>query len=149
MCFTKKVVFTLIYSSITSSLKGDVVQFGSRLTQYRSVQFGSRLTQYRSVQFGSRLTQYRSVQFGSRLTQYWSVQFGSRLTQCRSVQFGSRLTQYRSVQFGSRLTQCRSVIVRTPSKASVVSLSKKLYLRCLILVGSRNGAERDFTIELQ
>jgi len=30
----------------------------------------------------------------------------------------------------------------------VVYLSKKLYPNCLVLVGSRNGFERDFTIEL-
>ena len=30
-----------------------------------------------------------------------------------------------------------------------VSLSKKLYPCCLVLVGSRNGFERDFTIELK
>ena len=35
------------------------------------------------------------------------------------------------------------------SKAPVVSLSKKLYPYCLVLVGSRNGFERDFTIELK
>ena len=34
--------------------------------------------------------------------------------------------------------------VRVPSKAPVVSLSKKLYSNCLVLVGSRNGFERDF-----
>ena len=39
--------------------------------------------------------------------------------------------------------------VRVPSNAPVVSLSKKLYPYCLILVGSRNGFERDFTIELK
>ena len=33
--------------------------------------------------------------------------------------------------------------VRAPSKAPVVSLSKKLYSHCLVLVGSRNGLERD------
>ena len=33
--------------------------------------------------------------------------------------------------------------VRAPSKATVVSLSKKLYSHCLVLVGSRNGFERD------
>ena len=46
--------------------------------------------------------------------------------------------------------------VRAPSKAPVVSFSKKLYSNCLVLVGSRNGFERDlhkqkiacFTIEL-
>jgi len=32
---------------------------------------------------------------------------------------------------------------------TVVSLSKKLYPYCLVLVGSRNGLERDFTIELK
>ena len=31
----------------------------------------------------------------------------------------------------------------------VVSLSKKLYPYCLVLVGSRNGFERDITIELK
>ena len=43
-----------------------------------------------------------------------------------------------------------------PSKAPAVSLSKKLYPHCLLLVGSRNGFERDlhkqiivcFTIEI-
>ena len=47
--------------------------------------------------------------------------------------------------------------VRAPSKAPVVSLSKKLYSNCLVLVGSRNGFQRDlqkqknacFTIELK
>ena len=39
--------------------------------------------------------------------------------------------------------------VRAPSKAPVVSLSKKLYSYCLVLVGSRNGFEHDFTIELK
>ena len=39
--------------------------------------------------------------------------------------------------------------VRVPSKAHVVSLSKKLYLYCLVLVGSRNGLEREFTIKLK
>ena len=39
--------------------------------------------------------------------------------------------------------------VRAPLKASVVSLTKKLYPNCLALVGSRNGFERDFTIELK
>jgi len=34
-------------------------------------------------------------------------------------------------------------------KAPVVSLSKKLYSCCLVLVGSRNGFERDFTIKLK
>jgi len=31
----------------------------------------------------------------------------------------------------------------TPSKAPIVSLSKKVYLHCLVLVGSRNGFECD------
>ena len=35
------------------------------------------------------------------------------------------------------------------SKAPVVSLSKKLYTHCLVLVASRNGFERDSTIELE
>ena len=39
--------------------------------------------------------------------------------------------------------------VRAPSKAHVVSLSKKLYPYCLVLVGSRNGFEREFTIKLK
>jgi len=34
------------------------------------------------------------------------------------------------------------------SKVQVVSMSKKLYPYCLGLVGSRNGFERDFTVEL-
>ena len=39
--------------------------------------------------------------------------------------------------------------VRAPSESPVVSLSKKLYPYCLVLVGSKNGFERDFTIELK
>ena len=39
--------------------------------------------------------------------------------------------------------------VREPSKAPIVSLSKKLFPYCLVLVGYRNGFERDFTIELK
>jgi len=51
-----------------------------------------------------------------------------------------------------------SVVGLSPAKAPVVSLSKKLfYSNCLVLVGSRNGSERDlhkqkitcFTIELK
>ena len=38
--------------------------------------------------------------------------------------------------------------VQVPSKAPVVSLSKKLYPYCLVMVGSRIGFERDFTIKL-
>ena len=45
------------------------------------------------------------------------------------------------------LVMCR-LLVRAPSKAPVVSLSKKLYPDCLVLVGSRKGFERDFTIKL-
>jgi len=33
--------------------------------------------------------------------------------------------------------------------APVVSLSKKLYSYCLVLVGSRNGFNRDFIIKLK
>ena len=37
----------------------------------------------------------------------------------------------------------------TVLKSLVVTLSKKLYRYCLVLVGSRNGFERDFTNELK
>ena len=40
-------------------------------------------------------------------------------------------------------------IIVPHQKASVVSLSKKLYPYCLVLVGSRNGFERDVKIELK
>jgi len=33
-----------------------------------------------------------------------------------------------------------------PSKAPVVSLRKKLYLHCVVLVGPRNGFGSDFSI---
>ena len=39
--------------------------------------------------------------------------------------------------------------VRAQTKVPVVSLTKKLYPYCLVLVGSRNGLERDFTIKLK
>jgi len=38
---------------------------------------------------------------------------------------------------------------QTLSKAPVVSLSKKHYPPCLVLVGSRNGFDRYFTIKLK
>jgi len=40
-------------------------------------------------------------------------------------------------------------LVLTPSKATVVSLSKKLYLHCLVLVGSRKGYKIDFSMEIE
>ena len=40
-------------------------------------------------------------------------------------------------------------ITHSSSKALVVSLSKQRYSHCVVLVGSRNGIERDFTIELE
>jgi len=43
-----------------------------------------------------------------------------------------------------RLVMCR-LWVHAPSKTPVVSLSKKLYPYCLVLVGTRKGFERDFT----
>ena len=39
--------------------------------------------------------------------------------------------------------------VWVPSKAPVVSLSKKHYPYCLVLVGSMNGFECEFTIKLK
>jgi len=41
------------------------------------------------------------------------------------------------------------VLGSSPISGHVVSLSKKLYPYCLELVGSRNGFERDLTIELR
>ena len=46
-------------------------------------------------------------------------------------------------QWAPRLTRNVEVVGSSPSKAPVVSLSKKLYPCCLVLVGSRNGFERD------
>ena len=43
----------------------------------------------------------------------------------------------------------RYVEVMGSIKDPFVSLSKKLCPYCLVLVGSRNGFERDFTIELK
>ena len=39
--------------------------------------------------------------------------------------------------------------VRAPSKAPLFIWGNTLYPYCLVLVGSRNGFERDFTIELK
>ena len=36
-----------------------------------------------------------------------------------------------------------------PSKAPIVSVSKNLYPHCLVVVGSRNRFEGDFTIALK
>ena len=59
-------------------------------------------------------------------------------------------------QWVARLTRDRWIPVNRELKP-VVSLSKKLYSNCLVLVGSTNGFERDlhqqkiacFTIELK
>ena len=50
---------------------------------------------------------------------------------------------------GIQSIDIQHIDVQAPSKSAVVSLSKKLYPCCLVLVGSRNGFERDFTIELK
>jgi len=42
-----------------------------------------------------------------------------------------------------------SVVESHTRQAPVVYLGKKLNSYCLVLVGSRNGFERDFTIELK
>ena len=63
-------------------------------------------------------------------------------------------------QWVARLTRDRWIPVSRefePHQSPVVSLSKKLYSDCLVLVGSRNGFERDlhkqnitcFTIKLK
>ena len=52
-------------------------------------------------------------------------------------------------QWVARLTRNVEVVGSSPIKAPVVSLSKKRYPYCLVLIGSMNGFERDFTIELQ
>ena len=52
-------------------------------------------------------------------------------------------------QWVARLTPNRSLWDRTPSKAPVFPLGKKLYPHCLVLVGSRNGFEHEFTIKLK
>ena len=50
-------------------------------------------------------------------------------------------------QWVARLTRNVEVVGSSPITSPVVSLSKKVYPCCLALVGSRNGVERDFTIE--
>jgi len=50
-------------------------------------------------------------------------------------------------QWVARLTRNVEVVDSSPSKAPVVSFSNKLHLYCLVLVGSRNRFERDFTIK--
>ena len=52
------------------------------------------------------------------------------------------------LQWVARLTRNVEVVGSNPIKG-IVSLSKKLYPNCLVLVGSMNGFERDFTIELK
>ena len=49
----------------------------------------------------------------------------------------------------ARLTCNVEVVGSSPIKGPVVSLSKRLYTYCLVLVGSSNGFEREFTIELK
>ena len=61
--------------------------------------------------------------------------------------FSTFIPQYGAVGCTSDLM--RSSWVWAPSKAPFVFLSKKLYPYCLVLVGSRNGFERIFTIKLK
>ena len=51
-------------------------------------------------------------------------------------------------QWVARLTRNVEVVGSSPIKGPVVSLSKKLYPN-LVLVGSWNRLERDFTIKLK
>ena len=52
-------------------------------------------------------------------------------------------------QWVARLTRNEEVMGSSPINGPVVSLSKKLYPYCLVLVGSRNRFELDFTIDLK
>ena len=52
-------------------------------------------------------------------------------------------------QWVARLSPKEEGVGSSPNKGPVVSLSKKLYPYCLVLVGLRNGFERDFTIKVK
>ena len=52
-------------------------------------------------------------------------------------------------QWVARLPRNVEVAGSSPIKGPVVSLNKKLYPYCLVLVGSRNGFECDITIKLK
>jgi len=52
-------------------------------------------------------------------------------------------------QWVACLTCIVEVVGSFPSNAPVVSLSKKLYPYCLVLVDSRNRFELEFTIKLK
>ena len=56
---------------------------------------------------------------------------------------------YGVAQWVARLTRNVEVVDSSPIKGTVVYLSKKLYPCCLVLVGSRNVFERNFTIDLK
>ena len=53
------------------------------------------------------------------------------------------------VQWVARLTRNVEAMGLCPIKGPVVSLRKKLYPYCLVLVGFRNRFESDITIELK
>ena len=55
----------------------------------------------------------------------------------------ARLTRDRWIPVSREFEPHQSPPVGAPSKPPVDSLSKKLYSNCLVLVGSRNGFERD------
>ena len=52
-------------------------------------------------------------------------------------------------QWVALLTRIEEVVGSMSINAPVVPLGKKPYACCLVLVRSRNGFERDFTIELK
>ena len=53
------------------------------------------------------------------------------------------------VQWVARLTRNVEAMGSCPIKGPVVSLRKKLYPYCLVLVGFRNRFEREFSNELK
>jgi len=60
----------------------------------------------------------------------------------------SRLKRGGVAQWVAHLTRYVEVIGSRPIKGPIVSLSKKLYPYCLVLLGSRSGIKRD-TIKLK
>ena len=65
------------------------------------------------------------------------------------TQWVARLTRNVEVvaQWVARLTRNVEVVSSSPIKGNRCFLEQETY--CLVLIGSRNGFERDFTIELK
>ena len=79
----------------------------------------------------------------SLVLSYMSIYFWLSILCCLSIKLLARRRGAMGSAYDSCSVDTCQSWARAPSKGPVVSLSKRLYSNCLVLVGSRNGFERD------